>query len=82
MKKKQVTQKEFEIFISDYPNKLITTMVYFVTPCIKNFCDPSLGKYPENIVAQISMGKSYYGYFQTKEENDEYCIDEYFIWEK
>lgn len=53
---KQITKKEFDKFIEEYPNKLNYHIVMHVDPPIKNYFDETLNeKYPENIVAQIHM---------------------------
>lgn len=79
--RKQVTKEEFDNFIKDYPNKdkLEINIVRFVTPEVAEYNDFSLGKWPDCTVAQVSLGKGYYGMFETKEENDRVCIDEYFL---
>lgn len=53
---KQVTKKEFDKFIEEYPNKLNYHIVAFIDPPIKSYFDETLKeKYPKNIVAQVSM---------------------------
>jgi hypothetical protein len=57
MKKfKQASKAEFEEFIESYPNKLESHTSHIITPPIVSFNDFSLGKFPESIVATISMG--------------------------
>jgi hypothetical protein len=76
---KKVTKEEFEDFIKNYKNKLEIDINGAFEPPIKTYNDFSLGNWPESVVAFVRMGKLTYGYFKTKEENDKYCIDEYYI---
>lgn len=81
--KRKVSKEEFNNFITGYPKPLEKDVYAVVDPPILSFNDFSDGKvWPESVVAFISLGADQYGRFATKEENDEYCIDEYYIYEK
>lgn len=80
---KQVSKEEFFKFVKKYPRKLEWDVCGICDPPLGSYNDFSDGKvWPESIVSKVKMGKSMYGFYKTKEENDKYCIDEYYIVEK
>jgi hypothetical protein len=78
----QVTKEEFEEFIRKYDtnvHKLERDTCGIFDPPVVPYNDFSLGDWPESVVAHFSWGESNYGRFDTKEENDKYCINTYYI---
>ncbi|WGH28563.1 hypothetical protein 13VV501A_gene0067 [Vibrio phage 13VV501A] len=61
----EVTKEEFDDFIKNYPNDLITDVSHICEPPVKTYNDFSGGKkWPESVVASVSLTESY-----PKEEN-------------
>ena len=64
MSKRQVTKKEFDKFISEYPNKLQTDVAGMFEPPLKTWNDfKKAHKWPESVVAFCKMydGSDYHG---------------------
>jgi hypothetical protein len=78
----QVTKEEFDEFIRKYNtnvHKLERDTCGIFDPPVVSYNDFSLGDWPESVVAHFSWGESNYGRFDTKEENDKYCVNKYYI---
>lgn len=65
MKKfKQVTREEFKYFVESYPSKLVYDVCGISEPPTGTYNDFSIGKYPQSVVARISLmdGSSFYNF--------------------